>query len=41
MGIRMSQTDEDDGRGAISEDILKIEISGPDVGTSLGTLWLS
>ncbi|OBT39085.1 hypothetical protein VE00_09922 [Pseudogymnoascus sp. WSF 3629] len=30
MGIRMSQTDEDDGRGAISEDILKIEISGPD-----------
>jgi hypothetical protein len=30
----MSRTDEDDGRVAISQDILKIEISGPDVSPS-------
>ncbi|KAI0880906.1 interferon-induced GTP-binding protein Mx2 [Annulohypoxylon maeteangense] len=30
MGLRMSQTDGDEGAGAFSQDILKIEISGPD-----------
>lgn len=33
MGIRMSTTDEDAGQGpgAFSQDILKIEIKGPEV----------
>lgn len=31
MGIKMSKTDANDGRAAFSQDILKIEISGPDV----------
>lgn len=31
MGIRMSTEDVDPGIGAFSEDILKIEIYGPDV----------
>ena len=31
MGIRMSATEESVGRGAFSQDILKIEIAGPDV----------
>ncbi|KAI2464835.1 interferon-induced GTP-binding protein Mx2 [Annulohypoxylon bovei var. microspora] len=30
MGLRMNQTDDDEGVGAFSQDILKIEISGPD-----------
>ncbi|KAK7947829.1 uncharacterized protein PG986_008715 [Apiospora aurea] len=30
MGIRMSKTDTNDGRSAFSQDILKIEICGPD-----------
>ncbi|KAK8009437.1 interferon-induced GTP-binding protein mx2 [Apiospora marii] len=30
MGIKMSKTDTHDGRAAFSQDILKIEISGPD-----------
>ncbi|KAK7977090.1 interferon-induced GTP-binding protein Mx1 [Apiospora saccharicola] len=30
MGIQMSKTDATDGRSAFSQDILKIEISGPD-----------
>lgn len=34
MGIRMSTTEEDISRGAFSQDILKIEIGGPDVGSS-------
>jgi hypothetical protein len=37
----MNKTDKDDGRGAISQDILKIEINGPNVGASLLSLWRS
>ena len=31
MGIRMEGDDDDDGISAFSEDILKIDIDGPDV----------
>ncbi|KAK8038425.1 interferon-induced GTP-binding protein Mx2 [Apiospora phragmitis] len=40
MGIRMSTTGQEDGRTAFSQDILKIEISGPDVRSSLAPIRL-
>lgn len=35
MGIRMTNASDDPGLGAFSQDILKIEISGPEVKASL------
>lgn len=35
MGIRMDDDDDEPGCGAFSEDILKIEIYGPDVRVSV------
>lgn len=40
MGIRMGADEKDVGSAAFSQDILKIEISGPDVSSSPAT-WLS
>lgn len=37
MGLRMSMADDDKGVGAFSQDILKIQISGPDVNLPAST----
>lgn len=41
MGIQMSTTDENAGRAAFSQDILKIVINGPDVSSTSYILRLS
>lgn len=39
MGLRMDANDDNAGVGAFSEDILKIEISGPEVNSLPSYLW--